>query len=85
MIFVNKMDKLGADFDRCVEMIKSRLGAKPLVMQLNVGAENEFAGCIDLLKMKALIWQAENLGAAWDEVDIPGRSRRIVPRNRVIS
>ena len=71
MIFVNKMDKLGADFDRCVEMIKTRLGAKPLVMQLNVGAENDFAGCIDLLKMKALIWQAENLGAAWDEVDIP--------------
>ena len=71
MIFVNKMDKLGADFDRCVEMIQSRLGATPLVMQLNVGAENEFAGCVDLMKMKALIWQAENLGAAWDEVDIP--------------
>ncbi len=71
MIFVNKMDKLGADFDRCCEMIKTRLGANALVMQLNVGAENEFAGCIDLLKMKALIWQAENLGAAWDEVEIP--------------
>ncbi|MBD8878842.1 elongation factor G [Roseibium polysiphoniae] len=71
MIFVNKMDKLGADFDRCCEMIKTRLGANALVMQLNVGAENEFAGVIDLLKMKALIWQAENLGAAWDEVEIP--------------
>ncbi|PVB60858.1 elongation factor G [Labrenzia sp. 011] len=71
MIFVNKMDKLGADFDRCVKMIKERLGAIPLVMQIPVGAENEFQGCIDLLKMKALIWQAENLGAAWDEVDIP--------------
>ncbi|WP_299481537.1 elongation factor G [uncultured Roseibium sp.] len=71
MIFVNKMDKLGADFDRCVTMIKERLGATPLVMQLPVGAESEFAGCVDLLKMKALIWQAENLGAAWDEVDIP--------------
>ncbi|POF31572.1 elongation factor G [Roseibium marinum] len=71
MIFVNKMDKLGADFDRCVKMIKDRLGAIPLVMQIPVGAENDFLGCIDLLKMKALIWQAENLGAAWDEVDIP--------------
>jgi elongation factor G len=71
MIFVNKMDKLGADFDRCCEMIKTRLGANALVMQLNVGAESEFAGVIDLLKMKALIWQAENLGAAWDEVEIP--------------
>ena len=71
MIFVNKMDKLGADFDRCVTMIKERLGATPLVMQLNIGAENEFAGVVDLLKMKALIWQSENLGAAWDEVDIP--------------
>lgn len=71
MIFVNKMDKLGADFDRCVEMIRDRLGATPLVMQLNVGAESEFAGCVDLLKMKALIWQSENLGAAWDELEIP--------------
>ncbi|MTH95286.1 elongation factor G [Roseibium sp. RKSG952] len=71
MIFVNKMDKLGADFDRCCVMIRERLGANALVMQLNVGAENEFAGCIDLLKMKALIWKSENLGAAWDELEIP--------------
>ena len=71
MIFVNKMDKLGADFDRCVEMIRKRLGCTPLVMQLNVGAESEFAGVVDLLEMKALIWQSENLGAAWDVVDIP--------------
>ncbi|GAA0772145.1 elongation factor G [Roseibium denhamense] len=71
MIFVNKMDKLGADFDRCVEMIEKRLGCTPLVMQLNVGAESEFAGVVDLLEMKALIWQSENLGAAWDVVDIP--------------
>jgi elongation factor G len=72
MIFVNKMDKLGADFDRCVEMIKKRLGCTPLVMQLPVGAESDFAGVVDLLEMKALIWQSENLGAAWDVVvDIP--------------
>ncbi len=71
MIFVNKMDKLGADFLRCVDMIKKRLGATPLVLQLPVGAETEFAGLVDLIKMKALIWRDESLGAAWDEVDIP--------------
>ncbi|MEM6384470.1 MAG: elongation factor G [Pseudomonadota bacterium] len=71
MIFVNKMDKLGADFYRSVEMIEERLGAAPVVMQLPVGAENEFAGIVDLIEMKALIWRDETLGAAWDVVDIP--------------
>ena len=71
MIFVNKMDKLGADFYRCVEMVKSRLGAKALCVQIPVGAESEFAGVVDLIKMKALIWRDESLGAAWDEVEIP--------------
>ncbi|MEO0636585.1 MAG: elongation factor G [Pseudomonadota bacterium] len=71
MFFVNKMDKLGADFFRCVEMIKERLGAKPLVCQLPIGAESEFAGCIDLIEMKALIWNGEELGASWDVTDIP--------------
>ncbi|QKV18242.1 elongation factor G [Oricola thermophila] len=71
MIFVNKMDKIGADFYRCVEMIETRLGAKPIVLQLPVGAENEFAGCVDLIEMKALIWKSENLGAEWDVVEIP--------------
>jgi elongation factor G len=71
MIFVNKMDKLGADFFRCVEMIKKRLGATPLVLQIPVGSESEFAGLVDLLKMKALIWRDESLGAQWDEVEIP--------------
>jgi elongation factor G len=71
MIFVNKMDKLGADFYRCVEMVKTRLGAKALCVQIPVGAENEFAGVVDLIKMKALIWRDETLGAAWDEVEIP--------------
>ncbi|WP_425418339.1 elongation factor G [Oricola indica] len=71
MIFVNKMDKIGADFFRCVEMIESRLGAKPLVMQLPIGAENDFAGCVDLIEMKALVWKSENLGAEWDILDIP--------------
>jgi elongation factor G len=71
MIFVNKMDKTGADFYRCIDMIKDRLGAKPVAIQLPIGAENDFAGVVDLIEMKALIWQAEDLGAKWDVVDIP--------------
>ena len=74
--YVNKMDRIGANFYRTVEMVESRLQANPLVIQLPVGAggpeSNEpFAGLVDLVKMKALIWQDEELGAKWDEVDIP--------------
>ncbi|HEY6633390.1 MAG TPA: elongation factor G [Rhizobiaceae bacterium] len=71
MIFCNKMDKMGADFFRCLEMIKSRLGATAVAMQLPIGAESEFKGVIDLIEMKALVWQNEELGAAWDVLDIP--------------
>ena len=71
MIFVNKMDKLGADFYRSVDMIKKRLGANPAVMQLPVGAESDFAGVVDLLRMKAVIWDAENLGASFHDEEIP--------------
>jgi len=71
MIFVNKMDKIGADFYRSVEMVKTRLGAKAVVMQLPVGAESDFKGVIDLIEMKALIWRDESLGAAWDVVEVP--------------
>ena len=69
--FVNKMDRMGADFFRCVDMFVDRLGAKPLVMQLPIGAEADFVGLIDLVKMKAIIWKDENLGAEFEEVDIP--------------
>jgi elongation factor G len=71
MIFCNKMDKIGADFYRSVEMIKSRLGATPVVVQLPVGAESDFKGVVDLIEMKAYIWREETLGAAWDVVEIP--------------
>lgn len=71
MMFVNKMDKTGADFYRCVEMVKTRLGAKPIVVQLPIGAENEFKGVVDLIEMNALIWRDESLGAQWDVVEIP--------------
>ncbi|MCG8443653.1 MAG: GTP-binding protein, partial [Caulobacterales bacterium] len=71
MIFVNKMDKLGADFYRSVEMIRDRLGATPLCVQLPIGAEDQFQGVVDLIKMKAIIWDAESLGAKFHEEDIP--------------
>ncbi|HVW54880.1 MAG TPA: elongation factor G [Rhizobiaceae bacterium] len=75
MIFCNKMDKIGADFYRSVEMIGSRLGAVPVVMQLPIGAESEFKGVVDLIEMNALIWRDETLGAAWDVVEIPADLR----------
>ncbi len=71
MIFVNKMDKLGADFYRSVDMVKTRLGANALVVQLPIGAESEFKGVVDLVKMKAIVWHDESLGAQFDYVDIP--------------
>jgi len=69
--FVNKMDRTGADFYRCVDMMVDRLGATPLVLQLPVGLEANFAGVIDLLNDRAIIWQNENLGAEFDYVEIP--------------
>src|SRR5437016_5277385 len=69
--FVNKMDRIGADFSRCVEQIKDRLGAVPLVTQLPIGVESDFVGIVDLIANKALKWRDENLGAEFDEVEIP--------------
>ena len=71
LIFVNKMDKIGADFYRSVEMVGTRLGAKAVVLQLPIGAENEFAGVVDLIEMNALVWNGEQLGASWDVTEIP--------------
>ena len=69
--FVNKMDRIGANFYRCVEMITDRLGAVPLVTQLPIGIESEFSGLIDLVIMKALRWHDDTLGAKFDIVEIP--------------
>ena len=71
MCFVNKMDRTGADFYRCVDMIIDRLGATPLVMQLPVGSEDKFLGVVDLVKNKAIIWKDESLGAEFEYTDIP--------------
>jgi len=69
--FVNKLDRTGADFFRCVDMIKDRLGAKPMVMQIPIGIESSLQGVVDLVKMKAIVWKNEDLGAAWEEKEIP--------------
>tara|TARA_R110000868_G_scaffold151699_4_gene376268 strand:+ start:1768 stop:3840 length:2073 start_codon:yes stop_codon:yes gene_type:complete len=71
MMFINKMDKLGADFYRSVDMVRTRLGANPLVIQLPIGAENDFAGVVDLVEMRGIIWETEDLGAKFNYVDIP--------------
>ncbi len=69
--FINKMDRMGADFYGAVDSIVDRLGAVPAVLQLPIGSESEFAGVVDLVTMKALVWRNEDLGAEWDVVDIP--------------
>src|ERR1700735_860880 len=69
--FVNKMDRVGAEFHRCVDMIIDRLGAVPLVVQLPWGVESEFRGVIDTIKDRALLWQTEGKGDKYDTVAIP--------------
>jgi elongation factor G len=69
--FVNKMDRVGAEFHRCVEMITDRLGATPLVVQLPWGVESDFRGVIDLIRMRGLLWQTEGKGDTYDVVPIP--------------
>jgi elongation factor G len=69
--FVNKMDRTGADFPRCVQMMIDRLGTRPMVITWPIGTEADFRGIIDVVKNKALIWHNEQLGAKFDEVEIP--------------
>jgi elongation factor G len=71
IVFANKMDKIGADFFKCLDDIKTRLGAKPVAIQLPIGSEQNFKGLIDLVRMKARIWDDESLGAKFEDVDIP--------------
>jgi elongation factor G len=69
--FINKMDRVGADFSRGVAMMRDRLGANPIPIQLPIGTEDLFRGVIDLVQMKAIIWDDESLGASYEVVDIP--------------
>ena len=69
--FINKMDRIGADFDRGLKMMRDRLGAKPVPIQLPIGKEDKFRGVIDLVKMKAILWDDDSLGARYEVAEIP--------------
>jgi elongation factor G len=71
IVLVNKMDKIGADFYRCVEMIIDRVAGNPVCIQLPIGAESDFKGIIDLVRMKAVVWAEESLGAKFEDQEIP--------------
>jgi elongation factor G len=71
IVFVNKMDKVGADFFRCVSDIKTRVGGRPVCVQLPIGSEHDFKGIIDLIRMKAVVWEEEGLGAKYHDEEIP--------------
>jgi elongation factor G len=75
MVFVNKMDRIGANFLRCVSMLKERLGANPLVLQLPIGSEADFKGIVDLRRMKAVVWEDEALGAKFHDEEIPANMK----------
>ena len=69
--FINKMDRIGADFTRGINMMRDRLGANPVPIQLPIGKEDYFKGVIDLVEMRAIVWDDESLGAKFDVTDIP--------------
>ncbi len=71
LVFINKMDRIGADFFKSIESIKDRLQAKPVAIQLPIGSEDKFQGIVDLVKMKGIIWDSEDLGASFSETEIP--------------
>ena len=71
MIFVNKMDRAGADFFRCVEEVKERLGGNPVPLQIPIGAEDDFAGVVDLINNRGIEWNEEDKGMTWKEIPIP--------------
>ena len=71
IVFCNKMDKIGADFYQCLEDIKVRLGARPVPIQLPIGSESNFKGIVDLVRMKAVVWEDEQLGAKYNDIEIP--------------
>ncbi|MCP4678095.1 MAG: elongation factor G [Deltaproteobacteria bacterium] len=69
--FVNKMDRVGASYERCLEMIRVRLGARPVKIQLPIGAEDSFVGIVDLIRQRAIVWDDDSLGVVYHEKDIP--------------
>ncbi|MFL5258622.1 MAG: elongation factor G [Hyphomicrobiales bacterium] len=86
IVFCNKMDKVGANFDQCISDIKTRLGAKPVPIQLPIGSESSFKGIIDLVRMTAVVWEEESLGAKYHDEDIPAdlQDRAVAARQEMI-
>jgi elongation factor G len=82
LCFVNKMDKVGADFEMTVKSIRSKLAASPLCLQIPIGAEDSFAGIIDLIKMQAVFYKTEELGATFEETEVPPELRQTAERQR---
>src|SRR3954447_17131527 len=76
IVFINKMDKLGADFDKSVESIRDRLGAKAVPIQLPIGSETSLRGLIDLVRMKAVVWENDGLGANYHDEEIPAELKQ---------
>ena len=84
MVFVNKMDRAGADFYRVVKQLKERLGANPVPIQIPIGAEDDFSGVIDLIKMKAIVWNEEDQGMTYTLEDIPANLQEKAEEFRVL-
>ncbi|HYP56930.1 MAG TPA: elongation factor G [Beijerinckia sp.] len=86
IVFVNKMDKIGADFFRCVEDIKNKVGGRPVCIQLPIGSEADFKGIVDLVRMKAVVWEDEALGAKYHDAEIPAdlKDKALEYRNALI-
>ena len=82
IVFVNKMDKIGADFEKCVESIRDRLGVKAVPIQLPIGSEASLKGLIDLVRMKAVVWESEGLGANYHDEEIPADLKKAADEAR---
>ena len=82
LCFVNKMDKVGADFEMTIESIRDKLLANPILMQIPIGAEDSFGGVIDLVKMQAVFYKAEKMGATFEETEIPSEMKQIAQQQR---
>src|SRR6266568_5745413 len=82
LVFVNKMDRVGADFEQCVTQLKAKLHASPVVMQLPLGVEDQFQGVIDVIHQRAIVWKDETLGAGYDVIEIPAAYREIAKARR---
>ncbi len=82
LCFINKMDRVGADFHRCIDMIRERLGAVPLVMHLPIGAEQDFCGIVDVVRLRSFVWKDETLGAEFVTGDVPAEFADEVAKRR---